>query len=221
MLGLCVAVVALPALVSGCGGGMSGPQPNQLRVACLGDSITLGDHTSDPSDDAYPSVIRRWLGAGYYVQNFGVAGTTLLTTRPTPYQKTKAYSRALELKPDILVVALGTVDASGDLSAATDVQFQSDYRSLIRAFKAANANVKVYPCLPPPRFISRNAELTSKVLPLIRRVAQDEGLQLIDFNTPLSDHPELFSDGLHPDTRGARILAAQVYRALTGQQPPA
>ena len=164
------------------------------------------------------------MGKKYQVQNFGSSGATALNRGNHPYQQTSAYTQALQFKPDILVVILGTNDCKINLDSPTRVQFHSDYATLLAAFKAANPTVKIYPCLPPPFFgavSGSNGQLTRAVLPLIQAVAGEERYQVIDFNTPLSNRGELFADGIHPNTEGTRLMAAEVYRTLTGSPPPA
>jgi acyl-CoA thioesterase-1 len=57
-------------------------------------------------------------------------------------------------------------------------------------------------------------------VPLVRQVARDTDVQLIDLYRPLSNRAELFPDKIHPDAEGARLIAEQVYKALTGRQDP-
>ena len=239
-----VALVMLTASLVGCGGGGTStpgvststptvgptssptvpPIAEQFRVACVGDSITLGSFLSKPTTDSYPAVLGRWLGGHSQVQNFGVASTSVLNSGSFPYQRTTAFTQAVRFKPNVLIVALGTNDRVAIFDSATKANFESDYKTLIDAFKAANPQVKVYTCLPPPSYGSQqsfNDKLLNDILPLIREVALFEDAQVIDFNTLLSNHAELFPDELHPSARGARLIAGEVYRVLTGNPPPA
>ena len=59
--------------------------PPPIRVACIGDSLTLGDMNTYPSQDCgmnrecrgvYPAVLGRLLGAGYHVSLFAIDGGT-------------------------------------------------------------------------------------------------------------------------------------------------
>jgi sialate O-acetylesterase len=225
------AILVLPALLGGCGGGGSGssssqsptttPQPTPIvtvnRVACVGDSITAGAGVSNPSTQAYPAVLGRALGRGYEVRNFGVSGATLLSDRGAPYRLQGNYTEALRFKPDTLTVALGTNDSRFSFDSATQNQFLRDYKDLIGAFRAANPQVKVYVCLPVPSYPmigNMNLTLAGQISPLIRRVARDEGAQIIDLYTPLSNKPLLFPDGLHPNAAGAAVIAQEINRAL-------
>ena len=58
-------------MLTACGGN------EQIRVACVGDSITEGHGIKIQSRDDYPVVLNRILGDGYSVQNCGKSGTTV------------------------------------------------------------------------------------------------------------------------------------------------
>jgi len=52
-------------------------------------------------------------------------------------------------------------------------------------------------------------------VPAIRTIANQTGMPLIDNNSPLLNHPEYFSDGVHPNAQGAGIVASTVATAVT------
>lgn len=207
-----------------------------IRVACVGDSITFGAGIKNRQVDAYPAVLGRWLGTGWDVRNFGVSGATLLKKGDRPYFKQKAHGAALAFAPDIVVIMLGTNDSKhrGDGSldadkAIDDWQYKADYvpdyEALIAEFRQANPQVKVYVCLPTPCFPGRwginDRTIHDEIIPLIRQVAQDEKAAIIDLNTALAGKASLFPDTVHPNSEGARLMAAAVYHALTGKDAPA
>ena len=223
-LGSCVALVVLVMALSGCGGGGdSATNFTGLRVACVGDSITEGTGTSNPRTDSYPAVLGDWLGGGYQVRNFGAGSTAVFDPSHLLYKNSGAFSQAVAFRPDIVFVTLGTNDRGLNFDDATKANFESEYESLLGAFKAANPTVRIYACLPPPSYRPQESQSTTlalQILPLVRGAAQNEGAQVVDLYAPLSDHSELFPDGIHPNTEGARLIATEVYRALTGNSPP-
>ncbi|HZT22199.1 MAG TPA: GDSL-type esterase/lipase family protein [Verrucomicrobiae bacterium] len=203
-----------------------------LRVACVGDSITYGAGLTNRARDAWPAVLGRMLGPHWDVRNFGVSGRTLLKAGDHPYWIERAFTNALEFKPDVLIILLGTNDSkrpTKEFPRAPDNwqhhdEFQSDYEEMIAEFRRANPDVKIYVCLPPPAFPGRwgisEFTMTNAVAPLIRQVARTTGATLIDLHTPLATHPEMFPDTVHPDAAGARLIAATVYEALQGRPAP-
>ena len=46
----------------------------QIKVACIGDSITYGHGIKNWPKNNYPAILQQLLGDGYHVQNFGVSG---------------------------------------------------------------------------------------------------------------------------------------------------
>jgi lysophospholipase L1-like esterase len=77
-------------------------------------------------------------------------------------------------------------------------------------------------CLPPPCFSERwginDKTIRDEIIPFIREVARDANAEVIDLNTPLAGKPDLFSDTIHPNSAGAKLMAATVYQALTGKK---
>ena len=64
------AMFALGILLMWC---TAAPCEAQIRVACVGDSITAGYGLSDPGTQSYPAQLQALLGSGYSVGNFGVS----------------------------------------------------------------------------------------------------------------------------------------------------
>jgi lysophospholipase L1-like esterase len=199
-----------------------GAYKEPVRVACVGDSITYGSGVGDREKNAYPVRLGQMLGDKWNVRNFGVSGATLLKKGDKPYDKQKAYAAALEFKPDIVVIALGTNDTKPQNWKFKD-EYVADYKAMIAAFREANPKVLVYACLPVPAYPGRwgiNEEgIKGEVIPRVREVAKDTGVALIDLYTALSGKPELFPDTVHPNAKGAELMAAEVCRALTGKAP--
>jgi lysophospholipase L1-like esterase len=205
------------------------------RVACVGDSITFGNGVRDRPANTWPARLAVWFGPDYEVRNFGVSGATLLSQGDRPYLKQHAYAEALNFKPDILVMDLGANDSKhpGDGSldadqAVNNWQYQTnyvpEYEAMITAFRRVNPAVKVYVCLPTPDYPGRwginDKTIREEMIPLVRQVAKDSGAAVIDLYTPLSGHAELFPDAVHPNDAGTKLMAVEIYRALTGHAPP-
>ena len=208
------------------------PPQNVIRVACVGDSITYGSHLADPGKDSYPAQLGNFLGAGYDVRNFGVSGATLLHKGDLPYLKQPAYTNALLFKPDTLVILLGTNDSKhrDPANPSSDnapenwthkADFVSDYENMIASFRQANPAVKIYVCLPTPSFPGQwginGQTIHDEIIPLVRQVANESRVSVIDFYSVFADKKDLFPDTVHPNKAGARLLAATVYEALTGK----
>ena len=57
-------------------------------------------------------------------------------------------------------------------------------------------------------------EAVKKINRAIAAVAKETGSNLIELNKAFGDNADLFSDGVHPNPDGARLLAETVYKAF-------
>jgi hypothetical protein len=55
---------------------------------------------------------------------------------------------------------------------------------------------------------------------MIRDVADETGASVIDLHSSLAGKSELFPDTVHPNDEGAKLMAAEIFRAPTGKSPP-
>ena len=192
-----------------------------IKVACVGDSITAGVGTRDSGKDAYPAQLGRMLGDQYDVHNFGVSGATLLNKGDKPYQKEGAFHQALELKPDVVVIMLGTNDTKPQNWKFKD-EFSADYKDLVGQFAALPSKPKIYVCHPvdvpgPGNYGINDAGLAVE-MPMIETLAKEMGLTVIDLHTPFVGKPELLPDRVHPNTDGATLMAKTVAASLIAKQ---
>src|SRR5581483_2666385 len=79
-----------------------------VRIACVGNSITYGARLPHPEKNAYPAQLQQMLGEGYEVMNFGNSGKTVIKNCDRSYMATPTYQQALQSKPDIVFIKLGT-----------------------------------------------------------------------------------------------------------------
>ena len=191
----------------------------QIKVACIGDSVTRGMGIPDEKQ-SYPSQLQDLLGSQYIVGNFGNSGATLLSKGHKPYIKTEDYKKALDFRPDIIVVALGLNDTDPRNWPNYNNDFIGDYTAIIQSFKNINPNVKVYICRMTPifsghsRFLSGTREWFNQIQNLIPNIASVNNATLIDNYLPLANRIDLFADFLHPNAQGASIMANNVYHYL-------
>lgn len=78
--------------------------------------------------------------------------------------------------------------------------------------------------VPPTFFRDRgkeydtNAILRKETIPQIRAVARQANVPVIDLCPELQDNSACFADGVHPNERGAEIIAAQIARSVRGER---
>ena len=122
------------------------------------------------------------------------------------------------MNADILVVCLGSNDTVNQITDTFRREFIEDYCKLLAELIEKSSEAKTYICRVPPIFGKENAPF-AKVVPeinkLIEEVASSSCASLIDLNTPFASREDLFSDGIHPNEAGARLIAETIYNALT------
>jgi lysophospholipase L1-like esterase len=210
---VCVGLIAL--LIPAC----DDSHPGVTRVACVGDSITDGAGIAD-RNDIYPMVLQRLLGGAYDVRNFGDCGSALLAQSDKPYRQEKAYRVALQFRPDVVVILLGTND-SKPWNWQHSAHFISDYTALVHSFQELKSQPRVFVCTPLPAYpggMGINDDcIRTEVKPRVEELGRALNLSVIDLYTSLSGKPELFQDRVHPNEGGMRLMAEVVARAIVGQ----
>jgi len=197
-------------------------QNQKVKVACIGNSVTYGYGLKDPATESYPVQLQNMLGEKYEVKNFGHSGATLLRKGHNPYYKTKEFSEAINLIPDIAIIHLGLNDTDPRDWNNYSNDFKNDYAWLIDTLRKTNPEVKIYICLMTPifndhpRFRSGTRDWYWQIQNIIPEIAKVNHTGMIDLHTPFYFHPNLFPDALHPNKEGAVILAKAVYGAITG-----
>lgn len=186
-------------------------------VACVGDSITAGARHKWQSETAYPKVLGDLLGDDYGVVNCGRSGTTALKKSNSTYWKCNEFSNVFGVHPDIITIKLGTNDSKpGNWDP---VRYKNDYQSLIDTFMTIQPQPQIYLCLPVPvyehsKFKIDGEVVTNEVLPIIKSLAEENNLPLIDLYTPFLGKGKLVPDGVHPEVEGAALIAEIMAKQL-------
>lgn len=193
----------------------------QKKVACIGNSITFGYGLAN-STPTYPQQLQKLLGSGYVVENDGVSATTMLKKGNNPYWVNGKLSQVFTFKPDIVVLKLGTNDTKPENRNTHSGEFKADYLSMVDTLAKMSSKPKIYVVLPVPVFnnpVGASWGIRDSIIrleiPIIKQVASERGLTVIDCYTPLLNFPQFFStDGVHPNGTGADSIAHIVYRTL-------
>ena len=195
---------------------------DKIRVACVGNSITYGYGIADREHDSYPAQLQALLGDGYEVGNFGRSGATLLYRGHRPYVEMPEFRSAMDFKGDVVIIHLGINDTDPRDWPNYGDDFITDYCALIDSFRVANPKARIIMAQLSPisnrhhRFQSGTRDWLEEIQRIIPVIAERSHVELMDFHTPLYARPDLFPDGLHPNPKGAAIMAGEVYKHLTG-----
>lgn len=196
---------------------------SQIKVACVGNSITEGFGLKDPSTESYPAVLQQLLGDDFEVSNYGLSGYTLMNKGDLPYMnaadpKKRRFQEALASTPDIVTIKLGTNDSKARNWDVNKEDFVPSMNALIDSFLCLPSRPFIYICLPIPAagegYSIRPEVVDNEVCPLILEVAKARNLPVIDLNTAFRPYLETLEDLIHPNRLGAAIIAEEIARKL-------
>lgn len=194
------------------------PNADAVRVACVGNSITDGAGIRRSDVYGYPAQLQKLLGNGYNVKNFGVSGRTLLNTGNLPYMKEKAWQDCKDFLPQIVIIKLGTNDSKTKNWEHKD-EFAVDMQQMISELNALPSKPKIYLGLPAKAWKDswtiNDSVIANEVIPIIKKVAKKNRLEIIDFYIPLSKDEKLTqTDGIHPNEKGVRLMAEEAAKVI-------
>lgn len=180
------------------------PAPTRPRIVFLGDSLTAG--LGLDAADTYVSLLQRRLDTGgypYEVVNAGVSGDTSAGGR-------RRLEWSIEGDVRILVLALGANDGLRGLPAR---DMKANLEAIIEAAQARGIEVILAGMEAPP---NNGPEYTAEFRAVYPELAKAHDLRLIPFLLQgVAGEPSLNqADGIHPNVRGARIVADVVWAAL-------
>lgn len=208
---------------------VSDPEDGQIRIACVGDSITYGHGVSNWPQNNYPALLGDMLGDKYHVQSFGVSGRAVQDNSDQPYRALKHYQQSLDYKADIIVFMMGSNDSKPENWFGEEA-FRTALLELLDSYISEEKQPIIYLCTPASAFFADGytenltshdlqPEMVNVIADIIREIAQERGYKLIDIHALTAQHPEWFSkDGVHPSNEGAAAIANEVYNALCSEQ---
>ena len=174
------------------------------RIVFLGDSLTAG--LGLPSDQSYPSLIGRKLkaqGYDYEIVNAGVSGDTSAGGL-------RRLDWSLEGDVRVLVLALGANDGLRGLPTA---ELKKNLKTMLDHAKARNLPVVLAGMEAPP---NNGPEYTRAFRQVYTDLAQEYRVRFVPFLLlgVAGDATLNQSDGIHPNARGAEIVADRVWAEL-------
>lgn len=207
---------------------MLGPVQKQIRIACVGDSITYGTGVENREENCYPVKLQETLGTEQWrVGNFGVDGVTAQESPGVSYRKQDRYQQSLDYGADLVVLMLGTNDAKTD-NWENSQTFLSDYRTLVETYRELETEPEMILMTPPAVFAAEEtgdssfgiqSDAVRQIADAVKGYGEEEGFAVIDLYALTENHPEWFrEDGIHPNVEGARQIAAAVCDAVMASE---
>jgi alpha-L-fucosidase 2 len=197
-----------------------------IKVACVGDSITLGVGIPGPETNSYPAQLQKILGEEFEVKNFGAKDATLIPDPPAAYYKSPELQQAKRFLPDVVIINLGTYDANPGFQ---QWKFSRTYYDMIRQFRSLPSKPVIWIVKPVTAFISEakginGSLIEDEILLRIDGVAINAGAPVIDLHAHFLDRADIFPDKFLPNAEGAREIAkiiAPLLQKYRDQSPPA
>ncbi|MBD5522002.1 MAG: hypothetical protein HDR03_12435 [Lachnospiraceae bacterium] len=200
---------------------------SQMKIACLGDSITAASNLENEDDYtqySYPSVLGELLGAGEVV-NLGIGGSSIGRYWADAY--VERYTQIPE-DSDIIIVMGGTNDGFcvsdnefGNLNERAPYTFCGDLNELMKGLRENYPQAVIFFATPLPNVL-HDYLMSEKeyLLPqryfadAIRTIAGEYDIQTIDlYNSNILDShdanivAQYMPDGVHGNHEGYRIIA--------------
>lgn len=228
-LKIALIVIAVLVIIIGAGftylyfNGMSGissatePADGQIRVACIGDSITYGHGISNWPKNNYPAILQSLLGDDYHVNNYGVSSHAVQDDSDRPYTSLGQYQDSLDYDADYVVFMMGTNDSKPENWNGAD-SFKEDLLAILESY----GDSEIILCTPASAFFldGKTEGVTShdiqplvvdEIAEIVRDIADEKGYTLIDIHSFTADHSEWFAkDGVHPSNDGAAAIAEEI-----------
>ena len=182
----------------------SNPDDRRAKIVCLGDSLTAGLGLVETQ--AYPSVLQKKIDADdlpFEVVNAGVSGDTSAGGL-------RRLDWAMQGDVKILVVALGGNDALRGLSVA---DMRKNLAAIIERARDKGVLVVLAGMQAPPNF---GEEYTTAFRQTYIDLARQYRTPLVPFllDKVAGQSSLNQSDGIHPNARGAEIMAETVWGVL-------
>ena len=197
-------------------------EDGQIKVACVGDSITYGHGITNWPKNNYPTLLQGLVGDKYHVNSYGVSGRAVQPNSDQPYTALPHYQESLAYDADVVVFMMGTNDSKPENWHGADA-FKADLLSLLDSYGDAEIIICT---LAASFFVDGQTEglarhdiqpaVVEEIAQIVRDVAAERGCTLIDIHTLTAEHPEWFAkDGIHPSNDGAAAIAQTVADVIT------
>ena len=154
------------------------------------------------------------------MRNFGRNSASVLPGN-YQYRTLPEMRKALEFRPNKVLLMLGTNDSPGAGWDAKRDAFRTEYQKLIDAFENLDTKPEVIVVVPPPMFFPspdwRPRNFDMQIAPLIERIAYVNDLRVYSARKLFDGMGDLFSDKLHPSNLGFGILAQGISEEIFGR----
>ena len=188
------------------------PAESDIRVACVGNSITDGTGIDMAEIFSYPAQLGKMLGKGYCVKNFGVGARTMSVRGDHPYQQEMAWRDCLAWQPNIVIIKLGTNDTKQENWQYAKDDYVSSLQQMVDSLNALPSRPRIILASPikayKPTWTISDLTITTAIIPSLQKFAKKHKLEFLDLHSLFADDGKMMqSDGIHPNDKGAAAIA--------------
>lgn len=116
---------------------------------------------------------------------------------------------------DIIILCLGSNDTPNPQNDDFTKGFREDYLDLVAHLRQSSVGTQLFLAkIPPIPKFPQLAPAVTNINSLIEAVSKECNASIIDLFHPIEGNTAMFSDGLHPNVEGARLIAETVYNAI-------
>jgi len=191
------------------------PSRTPIRIACAGDSLTLGQTGlwNNPGLD-YPTQLGGLLGGNpFSTYNYGRNVVTAISSSGQSYNSTSIFRRSLDLGADIYLLMLGTNDAR--IWESQSHMFATSLEWIINEVKRTSPDVRIMLAIPPwvkmANFGIRGDTINNNIRPIIQQVAAaatPQPIHVVDMYAVTKNRYEFYTnDGIHLNGQGYEMVA--------------
>ncbi len=188
-----------------------------LKVACVGDSITEGTLIPNKNKNSYPSQLGLLLNTGYTVRNFGVSGACVQRDSNKPYTELPEYRRSMEFRPDIILFMLGSNDSK--TFNWNSSEFKSDFQEIISSYQTIPSRPRIIVMTSIPAYSGlysiQDEVIENEIVPYIKDFCIKSNIEMIDLNGAFQGRLDLYSfDKIHLNRAGGRSMANIIFESV-------
>lgn len=190
------------------------------KISFLGDSITYGAKCDDLNKDPYPYLLGKMIGAETVVNN-SISGTALSQDNEYGKSFVNRYSE-LDKDSDLIIVMGGTNEMLfgnplGNIKSTDTSTTYGALKELAFGLKHEYPNSKIVFCTLLKE--KTGGEPLGKIANAIKEVCEVCDISCIDvYNSKecdfTNDTSEYMGDGLHPNSKGHKVMAQYIYSQL-------
>lgn len=201
------------------------PKKGQIKVACVGDSITYGALIPNWFCYNFPHQLQKMAGKKYCVRNYGMSDRTGMDTGNHPYRKELRYKRSLRFQPDIVLLMFGTND-SKPVNWLGREEFHRQYKKLVESYLNLKSRPQVILLCPPEPYHTTGetgdrysfdirGSVIKEIGKEITAIAEELQIHSVDMYEFTENHEEWFlPDGIHPNAVGAEQMAGHLFKII-------